>query len=146
MVDPKHIGTQFPPFSFVVERDDVRAFAEAIGDPNPAYVAQDDGFAIPPTFPTAFMLKGAGDMLWQELESIGVELLLMLHSEQEYEYLAPIHLGDSVMGQTALADVYTRESGLGSMEFLEFVTEYHNQHDEQVLKERSLIIVRGEEE
>jgi hypothetical protein len=32
------------------------------------------------------------------------------------------------------------------MEFLEFMTEYRNQHDEPVLKERSVIIVRGEGE
>lgn len=145
MVDPKHTGTQFPPFSFDVDRDKVRAFAEAIGDPNPAYVAEDDdSFALPPTFPITFMLMGAGDMLWKELENIGVDLLRLLHSEQEYEYLAPIAPGDTIHGQPSVADVYTKSMRAFTLEFVVTETNYHNQNDVPVVREVLTIIVRHE--
>ncbi len=143
MVDPSSKGNVFPAFEYTLERGKLREFLLAIEDDNPGYDADDP--ALPPTFPILFTFWGSGG-LERVLLELGVELQNVLHSEQEYEYLAPIHLGDSVTGQTTLADVYTRESGMGSMEFLEFVTEYHNQHDEPVLKERSVIIVRGEGE
>jgi hypothetical protein len=143
VVDPSNKGNVFPAFEYTLERGKLREFLLAIEDDNPGYDADDP--ALPPTFPILFTFWGSGG-LERVLLELGVELQNVLHSEQEYEYLAPIHLGDSVTGQTTLSDVYTRESGMGSMEFLEFVTEYRNQHDEPVLKERSVIIVRGEGE
>jgi hypothetical protein len=143
MVDPSNKGNVFPAFEYTLERGKLREFLLAIEDENPGYNVDDP--ALPPTFPILFAFWGSGG-LEVTLKKLGVDLQNVLHSEQGYEYLAPIHLGDTVTGQTTLADVYTRGSGMGSMEFLEFVTEYHNQHDEPVLKERSVIIVRGEGE
>jgi hypothetical protein len=142
MVDPSNKGSAFPAFEYTLERGKLREFLLAIEDDNPVYEADDP--PLPPTLPILFTFWGSGG-LEGTLRELGVELQNVLHSEQEYEYLAPIHLGDSVTGQTTLADVYTRKGGMGSMEFLEFVTEYRNQRDEQVLRERALVIVRGEE-
>lgn len=146
MVDPKHIGTEFPPFSYVVESENVRAFAETIGDTSPAYAATEgDAFVTPPTFGTTFMLQGAGDMLWRELEKIGVNLLRMLHSEQEYEYLAPVAPGDTIRGQSRVADVYTKSMRALTLEFIVTETQYTNQRDEPVLREVLTLIVRHED-
>jgi hypothetical protein len=143
MVDPSNKGSVYPAFEYTLERGKLREFLLAVEDDNPAYRADDP--PLPPTYPILFTFWGSGGLEGM-LKELGVELQNVLHSEQEYEYLAPIHLGDTVTGQTTLADIYTRGGGMGSMEFLEFVTEYRNQRDEQVLKERSLIIVRGEGE
>lgn len=143
MVDPKHIGTKFPAFTFEVERGKVREFALAIGDDNPAYLADDpEQFALPPTFPTTFTFWGAGEMLWRELEGIGVDLLRLLHYEQEYEYLAPITPGDTMHGQTTIADVYTKKARAFSLEYVVAETQYTNQRDEKVLREVMTIMVQ----
>jgi hypothetical protein len=143
MVDPKHIGTQFEPFSYAVERDKVREFAEAIADPNPAYVADDPtAFALPPTFPTVFTFWGAGEKMWKDLEDIGVDLLHLLHAEQEFEYLAPILPGDTVTGQTTVADVYTKSMRAVTLEYVVAETAYTNQRGQKVLREVLTILVR----
>ena len=147
MVDPEQIGTQFEPFTYTVERGKVREFALAISDDNPAYFAGDDeSFAIPPTFPITFTFWGGGDKLWKDLEGIGVDLLRLLHAEQEYEYIAPILPGDTVRGQTTIADVYTKSMRAVTLEYVVVETEYTNQRDETVLREILPIMVRHDPE
>ncbi len=139
MVDEAHKGMAFPAFSFTVERGKLREFVLAIGDANPVYEGEDP--PLPPTFPTLFAFWGAGG-LEKALNAIGVEIWNVLHAEQEYEYLAPIHVGDTVTGHTRVADIYTKPGRSGDLNFVEFVTEYRNQHDVPVLIDRAVIIVR----
>lgn len=140
MVDPSHKGKVFPPYSLTVERGKVRELLLAIGDDNPAY--QGDDSPLPPTFPAVLAFWGAGG-LEDALKQIDVDIWNVLHAEQEYEYLAPIHIGDTVTGTTHIADISARGSGENAMEFVEFVTEYVNQHGAPVVRDRALIIVRG---
>lgn len=138
MVDPSVKGKVYEPFRYVVERGKVREFLLAIGDDNPIY--QSDDPPLPPTFATVFMFWGGGG-LEDALNQIGVKIWNVLHADQEYEYLHPIHIGDSITGQTRIADVYDR----AGMSFLAFETEFTNQDDQTVIKDRALIIVRGED-
>ncbi len=140
MVDPSNKGRVYPAFSFTVERGKVAEFVRAIDDPNPAY--QGDDPMLPPTFATVFTFWG-GANLEGYLNALGVEMIHVLHAEQEYEYLAPLHVGDTVTGQTRIEDIYVKQGRSGSMEFIQFETIYHNQRGERVLIDRALIIVRG---
>ena len=139
MVDRSHKGRVFPSFSMTVERGKLREFLLATGDDNPVYQADDP--PLPPTFPAVFLFWGSGG-LEDALRQIGVEIWNVLHAEQEYEYLAPIHVGDTVIGTTRVEDIYARGSGEGALEFVEFVTDYVNQAGETVVRDRALIIVR----
>lgn len=140
MVDPSYVGKVFPSFDYRVERGKVREFLLAIGDDHPGYRSDDP--PLPPTFPTAFMFWG-GFGLKDVLKEFGIEIRNVLHAEQEYEYLAPIHIGDTVTGQMRISDIYVREGRSGRLEFIELLTEYTNQNGDLVLKERGLIIVRS---
>ncbi len=137
MLDPAHKGREFPPFSYHVERGKLREFLLAIGED--AAEAEGESALIPPTFPTVFAFWG-GLNLEQALGELGIALWQVLHAEQEYEYLGPIRAGDTVTGHLQIADVYAR----AGMDFLELRLEYVNQRGEAVLRERSLLIVRGE--
>ncbi|HEC21355.1 MAG TPA: MaoC family dehydratase, partial [Chloroflexi bacterium] len=128
-----------PEFSYTIERGKLREFLLAIEDNNPAYRVDDP--PLPPTFPTVFMFWGGGD-IGGVLRDLGVEMKNVLHAEQEYEYLAPLHVGDTVTGRTQIADIYSKKGRSGEMQFVELLTEYTNQHGEPVLKDRALIIVR----
>ena len=99
MVDPSVKGKVYEPFRYVVERGKVREFLLAIGDDNPIY--QSDDPPLPPTFATVFMFWGGGG-LEDALNQIGVKIWNVLHADQEYEYLHPIHIGDSITGQTRI--------------------------------------------
>ena len=138
MVDQAVKGKKFEPFTYTVERGKLREFLLAIGDNNPVY--QSDDPPLPPTFPTVLLFWGGGG-LEGALRQIDVAIWNVLHAEQEYEYLTPIHVGDRITGQTTIVDVYER----AGMTFVAFETEYINQKDETVVRDRALIIVRGDD-
>ncbi len=142
MVDPAHKGKVFPPFNYTVERGKVREFLLAIGDERADNLGDDP--PLPPTFATVFAFWG-GLNLEAALKEVGIEIWNVLHAEQGYEYLAPIHVGDVVTGQLRIEDIYTKGGRSGQLEFVDLVLEYTNQHGQPVLREKSSIIVRGSE-
>lgn len=135
MVDPDVAGKQYAPFSFTIERGKLREFLLAIGEDDPRYTGDDP--PLPPTFATTFLLWGGGG-LEDALGQIGVQMWNVLHTEQAYTYHAPLHVGDTVTGQTHISAVTER----AGMQFVEFVTEYANQHGLPVLTDRAVLLVR----
>ncbi|MBN1310836.1 MAG: MaoC family dehydratase N-terminal domain-containing protein [Anaerolineae bacterium] len=138
MLDPSNKGKTFPPFSYTIERGKLREFLLAVGDDDAAYAVDDP--PLPPTFPTVFTFWG-GMSMDDLLREVGVEIHNVLHTGQEYEYFAPLHIGDTVTGQAAISDIYQR----AGMDFMEIETEYKNQDGVLVLKDRAMLVVRGEE-
>ena len=140
MLDPANKGKEYPSFSFTVEAGKVREFVLAIDDPNPAFL--EAGAVVPPTFSTVFTFW-SGESIESYLKELGVEMFNVLHAEQEYEYHAPVHVGDTVIGQTRIADIYARTGRSGAMEFIRFDTEFRSPGGDLLLTDHALIIVRG---
>jgi acyl dehydratase len=148
MFDKSKIGQSFPPFTFEVERGKVRELALAIDDDNPIYqskeAAQAAGYPdVPlyPTSPTTFSFWGNKQMVSQ-LSSLGINLMRILHGEEEYEYLAPIYPGDTLTGVMKLVDAKSRQTQGATLDILTIEIDYTNQHDTLVLKARQVAIVR----
>ena len=150
MFDTSKVGQSFPPFTFEVERGKIRELALAIGDDNPIYqsraAAQAAGYDDVPLFPTSpTTFSWWGDtQRGKGLVSLGVNVMRILHGEEEYEYLAPIHPGDTLTGVTTLVEGKTRQGQGGmSMDILTLETRYTNQHGQAVVVARTTAIVRG---
>ncbi len=149
MFDKSKVGYSFPPFTIEVERGKIRELALAIGDDNPIYqsreAAQAAGYADVPLFPTAptmFTFWGNAKMVSQ-LVSLGINVMRVLHGEEEYEYLAPVDPGDTLTGVMTVVDGKTRLGKDGSsMDILTTEIRYTNQHGQPVLKAREMILVR----
>jgi acyl dehydratase len=149
MFDKSKNGQSFPPFTFEVERGKIRELALAIGDDNPIYQSREEAQAagypdvlLYPTSPTTFAFWGNRKMISQ-LVSLGINVMRILHGEEEYEYLAPIYPGDILTGVMTLVDGKTRQGqGGSSMDILTIEIAYTNQHGTPVLKAREVIIVR----
>lgn len=148
MFDKSYIGHSFPPFTIEVERGKIRELALAIGDSNPIYsskgAAQAAGFEdVPlyPTSPTTFSFWG-NRQGGNQLASLGINVMRILHGEEEYEYLAPVYPGDVLTGVVTVVDGKTRQGQVGSMDIITIETSYTNQQGTNVLKARSVIIVR----
>ena len=149
MFDKSKIGQSFPPFTIEVERGKIRELALAIGDDNPIYqsreAAQAAGYTDVPFFPTAptlFTFWGNTKMVSQ-LISLGINVMRILHGEEEFEYLAPINVGDTLTGVMTLVDGKTRQGkGGSSMDILTVEVRYTNQHGQPVLNAREMILVR----
>ena len=148
MFDKSKVGHSFPPFTIEVERGKIHELALAIGDNNPIYhsreAAQSVGYSdIPllPTMPTQFSFWG-NTLSWEQLASVGINITRMLHSEEEYEYLAPVHPGDTLTGVTTILDGKTRQVKASSMDIVTTETCYTNQHNQPVVNARTMIVVR----
>jgi hydroxyacyl-ACP dehydratase HTD2-like protein with hotdog domain len=129
-VDRSIIGLSSEATVNEVERGAIRKFAEAIGDPSPAYARGD---VAPPTFPTTFRTK---------LPGVNLDPKRILHGGEEFAYERPIRGGDRITVVRRIADVYEREGSVGHMTFYIFESEGTDEQGQLVYKSRSTIIYR----
>jgi acyl dehydratase len=144
MFDKSKLGHSFPSFTITVERCKLSELALALGDENPIYYDQAaaraagyDDVPLPPTAATIFAFWG-NTKLWEQLASVGINVTRILHGEEEYEYLAPITANDVLMGTTTIVDGKSRPS----MDIITTETRYTNQHDQYVLRAKTMFVVR----
>jgi len=134
-LDKELIGKTGEAVTVQVTSEDVMAFARALGDSNPDYAA---GTAVPPTFPIALTGKsGAGLGL---LVSLNLDLMRVLHGEQEFEYFAPLKPGDEVTLVPRIADIYTKEGKRGPMEMIVLETTGTKKNGEKAFVSRGVIV------
>ena len=128
---------------FEVTRGDIRRFATAIGDTNPAYhdraAAQALGHpdvVAPPTF-----LITAGGSFASGLihdPDLGLDYSLVVHGEQRFALHRPVCAGDVLETETRIADI--RDAGRN--ELMQLVTEFRA-GDEHVATATNTIVSRG---
>lgn len=109
---------------FEVTRGDIRRFALAIEDENPAYLdpkaaaelGQPDVIA-PPTFLITLGTSGAGSFLQDP--DLGLRFEMLVHGEQRFDLHRPVRAGDLLDSATRIADI--RDAGRN--ELMTLVTE-----------------------
>jgi Acyl dehydratase len=149
MFDKEKLGYSFPPFLITLERGKIHELAAAIGDENPLYhdvaAAKAAGYQdipLSPTGPTMFTFWG-NTQLWEQLRGVGINVMRILHGEEEYEYLAPIQPGDTLTGVTTIVDGKSRRGKDGSsMDVVTTETSYTNQEHVLVLRAKTVFVVR----
>ena len=117
-----------PPAVMPVERGHVRRFAEAIGDDSERWTD-----SAPPTFLRAMLSELPSA---PELEAFPQ----MLDGGSDWEYGAPVTVGDTITGVTRFASVNQRNIGVGPAVFLQIETRYTNQQDEWVATQKNTLI------
>jgi acyl dehydratase len=150
MFDTSKVGQSFPPFTFEVDRRKIHELALAIGDDNPIYhsreAAQAAGYRdvpLSPTAPTIFTFW-ENTQIMNQLSSVGINVMRILHSEEEYDYIAPVCSGDILTGVTTIISGKSRRGreGSPSMDILTAETRYTDQQGKHVLSARMTIVVR----
>src|SRR5262245_20983730 len=122
------VGDASEPITFDVEKGAIVRMAEAIGDPQPAYL---DGSVAPPTFPTTFHFC----LTIPSLRAI--DPARFIHGEQEYVYERPLHAGDRITCQEKVASVTEKETKLGTARFVLVETEGRDDGGELVFTGRA---------
>jgi acyl dehydratase len=98
---------------FEVTRNDIRRFATAIGDTNPAYHDVDAAKALghtdlvaPPTFLITAGSAGndAGGGFFQDPD-LGLKFEMVVHGEQRFELHRPVLAGDVLDGTVTITDI-----------------------------------------
>ncbi|HLZ07219.1 MAG TPA: MaoC family dehydratase N-terminal domain-containing protein [Chloroflexota bacterium] len=130
MIDPALIGVTSAPTTIEVERGAIRKFAEALGDPNPAFRSGD---VAPPTFPTTFRV---------DLPGVDLPRARVLHGGEEYVYERPIKAGDRITCVRQVTDTFVKQGSSGTLNFLVTEQEGRDAEGKLVYRSRSTVIVR----
>jgi acyl dehydratase len=140
------IGATGRPQTMHVELGKVREFARAIKDDNPLYFdaarAQGElgGVIPPPTFTQSLALWDDGG----GRPPLGLDLRRLLHGEQEFEYVQPIHVGDVLTSTTRVLNVFEKAGSRGgTMKLVVLESELVNQQGTVVLRSRTTLIETG---
>lgn len=140
-LDPSLIGHETRLPSETVNPEDIRQFADAIGDTNPIFrdaaAAQLAGYRqIPatPTFVTRFRVPFSQSGLDPEKSQV-------LHGEQEYEYTRPLYAGDNVAVRHVVASI-RQSARAGGMAIMSLEQIGETAEGEHVFTGRATVIVR----
>jgi acyl dehydratase len=147
-MDKSAVGKTGQPVTMHIERGKIREFARSIKDDNPIYFDEEyakgaaGGIVPPPTFLMTQAHWGEGGRGGVDL---GMDLRRVLHGEQEFEYLAPIHPGDVLTAVSKCEKMFEKEGSRGgTMSFAVLATEFRNQKGELVAVGRSTVIETGQ--
>ena len=145
-LDRKVIGHEFKAFSATAEAGKVRLFCKAIGEEDPIYsdeaAARAAGYKAVPVPPT-FLQAIANDNPDRGglLQLLNVDIGLVLHGEQHYDYYAPVYVGDTLTCQQKVTDMYDKKGG--ALWFVVSETSMKDQNGKQVAKATSITVVRN---
>ncbi|MCP5368497.1 MAG: MaoC family dehydratase N-terminal domain-containing protein [Hyphomicrobiales bacterium] len=118
-IDRSLIGAESEPYVVEVEKGAIRKFAEAIGDPNPAYrdaaAARAQGYPgiiAPPTFPVTFYPPQ--EQPWTRY----LDRRRILAGQQRFSYSRPIVAGDVLTCRVIFRGVEEKQGRSGRMEMI----------------------------
>ena len=110
-LNPEFAGRTYPADgSYLVGREKVREFADAVGEASPlsrdvsaAHAAGYVDLVAPPTFAIVLAL-GATEKVVMDPE-LGLDFSRVVHSEQRFTYVRPIVAGDELVVTTVIESV-----------------------------------------
>ena len=145
-IDKKHIGHEFKAFTAVAEAGKLKLFCKAIGEEDPIYQSEEAAKAagypripVSPTFLQA--LTNDDPEKGGLLKLINVDIGLILHGEQHYDYYAPVFVGDTITCQQKVTDMYDKKGG--ALWFVVSETSLKDQAGKLVAKGTGITVVRN---
>jgi acyl dehydratase len=143
-VKTEAIGKQWDPATYEVGAEKIREFANAIGAANRVHLdheaAKAAGFrdlVAPPMFCVVYSARAMAPAILDP--EIGMNLAVMLHGSQEFEWEEPVCDGDVISTTANCVEIYEKD-GKG---FYVFETISTNQDGKQTVKGTWTNIVRG---
>ena len=145
-IDPTFAGRTYPatpPYDVGVEK--IREFADAIGDPNPAYRDREAARALghpdiiaPPTFPFVLTFKASRAIINDP--DLGIDYSRVVHGEERFVSSRPVHAGDSLTVTVTLDTIRSA----GGHDMITSRGEVQTIDGEHVVTAFSTLVVRGE--
>jgi hydroxyacyl-ACP dehydratase HTD2-like protein with hotdog domain len=133
------IGRELSTGSATIDAEHVAGFAAALRDDNPAYRGQ--GATAPPTYPIAFMTQAmSGGM--ETFSQLGLNFMTLVHGEQEFEYVRPLRVGETLTLTSRIGDIYEKTGSSGTLDFVVLETAATDAESKPVFFSRNVIISR----
>jgi len=129
------IGKTHPPFEYEVGREKIREYANVVGEDNPVHhdpeAARAAGFrnvVAPPMFCVVYSAGAMGPAILDP--EVGINLMMMVHGGQEFEWFEPVVAGDTITTEVTLKDV----SEKNGMKFYVFESQSRNQDGQPTVR------------
>ena len=150
MANKELIGKQTPTVVAEVKAEETVPFAKALGDLNPLYVDEEaakkskfGSLLAPPTFPVTLAAGTMDPNLFLELE---LNFASIVHGEQEFEYVKPLKVGQTITIEGRVADITERQGGKGILDVVVLETTGYDEAGEKVyVARRTLLSERVEQ-
>lgn len=135
------IGREEPPAVFEIEREPIRRWAEAVGDPNPLF--HDEAYARRRGYRSLVAPVGFLANYWYPVKGEYRTRLVRnppfrfaLNGGNEIEFLEPVVAGDTITATSKVVDLFVRQGrpGIGRMFFEVNETVFVNQHGRTVAR------------
>ena len=105
MITDAHVGRSYPPTEpYVVSREKIAEFADALGDDNPAYRGSSP--VAPPTFAAVLAARAWGNLFGDP--ELDMKLAQTIHGDQRFEWTRQLRAGDSVTATLSIDKVRAR--------------------------------------
>jgi acyl dehydratase len=136
------LGVEWEPREYEIEREMIRRFARAVGDPNPLW--QDEQYARASHYggiiaPPTFILAIGFEQFVEDLTSL-TPFNTVFMGATELECYQPVRLGDVITVIFKISNIRERQGEVGKMAFMTFDSSYKNQRQELVAKCRQMVI------
>jgi acyl dehydratase len=144
-LDQSFVGRSYPPTPvYEVGREKIREFAEAIGDPNPAYTDPEAAKALghpdviaPPTFAFAITYKAAGVVVTDP--ELGLDYSRVVHGDQKFSFTRPVRAGDRLRVTSTIEAV----KSLAGNDIIDVRGEVHDESGEHVVTAWTKLVARA---
>ena len=145
-LDQSFVGRTYPPTpAYEVGREKIREFAEAIGDPNPAYRDAEAARALghpdvvaPPTFPIVLSMTASRQVIFDR--ELGLDYSRVVHGEQKFAHTRPVRAGDALTVTVTLETVRSA----GGHDMITSRSDVATVQGEHVATAWSTLVVRGD--
>jgi len=133
------VGREYPPVTIKVTLDAMQKYARAYNDDNPAFfdASRATGIVAPPMFGVTVtwdaLMKAMMD------PDLHVDLLRLVHGEQDMEFPNPILSGDVITANAKIVSIETKATG----ETMTVELNAANQKGQPVQKTLFIIFIRG---
>jgi acyl dehydratase len=112
-LDQSFVGRTYPPTPpYEVGREKIREFADAIGDPNPAYRDVEAARALghpdlvaPPTFSIVLSMTASRQVVLDP--DLGLDYTRVVHGEQKFVNARPVYAGDELTVVVTVENIRT---------------------------------------
>lgn len=144
MIDHKFIGKEYPVTEYEIGREKMKEYASAINDSNPYYHDKEFGKKsrygdniAPPLFASVYNLMGCANMFFDP--ELALNFAMLVHGEQEFEWLKPIKPGDVITTTGKIVDIAEK----GNNDVIRYEARSKNQDCELVTIGRATFVIRG---
>jgi acyl dehydratase len=137
-VDPKFKGKKYPISKYEVGLEKVKEYATACGDLNPLYVNEDEAAKVSlwrhrsPANICSCLCKGTHWQIAFDSE-LGLNLPMLVHGEQEFEFFDVARPGDVIMTEGEILDIYEKVSDKGALDFVVAGTTSRRKKDNKII-------------